>query len=264
MEEQIRVDSAGNPQVDFVWGGMAPQPDAEREVNLDPKLGDNPVFKGGHGGFPGFKPETVDHAPGWEDDEIEVVKPGDKRVDDPNVTVRVKGEGPLKAASTVEKEAKRKIEAAEQSRAEQAGVGLVPAPLADVTAPEESAQVSEFAEDPTPLDDNKLAKDQQAAKDAAEKAAAAPERKSVVMTPEEAVKARKADGRTPQEADLSEPIVPVTKQDTTGQEKVKENHNPDSEPVERVVQEEAEAVVPGDQEPEKVEQTPAGAKALAE
>ena len=242
MAEQIRVDSAGNPQVDFVWGPMAPQPNAEREVNLDPKLGDNPVYAKGHSGFPAFETEDVDHAPGVEDDEVEVVKPGDEKVTDPDVTVRIEGEGELKSAAEVKKAAKAKIEADKKSVAEQQVLDA--APLADVTAPDREKDAELVAtEDPTPLDENKLTKDQQKALDAEKKAAESPVNKSVVMTPVEAIKAREADGRAPQAADLNEPIAPVTTQDATGQDKVKENHNPDSEPVERVVVDEAKAVV---------------------
>ena len=258
MAEQIPVDSLGNPQVDFVWAGMAPQPNAEREVNLDPKLGDNPVYDKGYSGFPGFKTEDVDHAPGVNRaEEPDVVEPGSKRAVAEAGTVKVSGEGVKKSEDEVLEIAKAKKQRDLDSIAEQHGLDRVPAPLADVQAPDETPVVSEFAEDPTPLDGNKLTSEQQKAADAAKKAAESPTRKSVVMTPDEAVKAAKEDGRAPQARDLSEPLVPVAPQEVTGQEKVKLNHNPDSEPGETVLQPELTGEVPTDQHPEKVEQTPA-------
>lgn len=261
MAEKIRVDSEGNPQVDFVWGGMAPQPNAERDINLDPKLGDHPIYDQGYSGFPGFKTEAVDNAPGVnQDEEPDVVEPGSRRAVAEAGTVKVSGQGVLKPEAEVKKMADAKNAAAQESIAEQHGVGLDPAPVADVEAPDRSEDAKLAVEGdtvPTPLDGNEVTAAQARRAEAEKKAEESPVRKSVVMTPAEAIKAREADGRAPQEAPLSEPIAPVTKQDTVGQEKVKENHNPDSEPVERVLHPELTGEIPADQHPERVEQTPA-------
>lgn len=264
MAEQIRVDSKGNPQVDFVWGGMAPQPNAERDINLDPVLGDHPVYDKGYSGFPSFKTEAVDNAPGVnEDEEPDVVEPGSPRAVSEAGTIKVSGEGVTKSEAEVQKMAEAKKQRDLDSIAEQHGVGFDPAPVADVEAPDrsEDAKLEVKGDDvPTPLDENTVTPAQARRAEAEKKAENDPVRKSVVMTPDEAVKAREADGRAPQEAPLSEPIAPVTPQDKAGQDKVKENHNPDSEPGERVVLAEQTGEVPVDQHPERVADTPAAQK----
>lgn len=54
------VDSAGHPQIDFVWGNAPMQPNDERGLNLlDPVLDSHEIAYLGWNGFPAYVPNTI-------------------------------------------------------------------------------------------------------------------------------------------------------------------------------------------------------------
>lgn len=64
-------DSAGNTQVDFVWGNLPLQPNTGRDVDLNPALDNHAFATNGWSNYPQFIPNY----PGDDDQQLEVVVP---------------------------------------------------------------------------------------------------------------------------------------------------------------------------------------------
>lgn len=75
------TDSAGHPQVDFVWGNMPMQPNDERDTNLDPALDNHVIAATGWSNYPSYIPnyngtfEAPANADEEPDAELEYVVP---------------------------------------------------------------------------------------------------------------------------------------------------------------------------------------------